>query len=402
MERTLLGTMVKSRSGYDLICSYLDFKNYSRPFQIVLDYVHKFYSRDGDATSIDQALFEEQLRTTVNNPKHLEEFLQMTQAAYGVEVSEPNVKAMVLEAKRKEMGEQVATAIVNGKDTTTLLEDYLAIINTLHLDDLDSATGGAEVYEDVDVKALLMDELDTKTGLNLYPKSIGDKIGPLRGGDHILLYARPECGKTASCLSFSGGFARQGARGLYFGNEDRLKRLMLRQISNLSGLTKQEIERDIDRALELAREAGYDNILFIEITPGTPELVEHFVDKYKPSWVIVDQVRNLFVKNASKVEQLEIAAKAMRDTAKRHNCVMISVTQAGESGNNKEVLEMGDIDYSNTGMQATADVMLGLGMSKNLEEQGLRCYSLPKNKLSGDHGSVIVRINPFISRVSSL
>lgn len=402
MERTILGTMLKSRSGYELIQSYLDFKNYSRPFQIVLDYINKFYARDAEATSIDQALFEEQLKTTVNNPKHLDEFLSMTAAAYSVEVSEPNVKAMVLEAKRKEMGEQVATSIVNGKDTTKQLEEYLAILNTLHLEDLDSATGEAEVFENVDLRTLLEEELDTRSGLMLYPKSLGDKVGPLRDGDHILVYAPPETGKTATCLSFSGGFCRQGGRGLYFGNEDRVKRLMLRQVSNLTGMTSSEIARDIDKAMTLANEAGYQNVVFIELSPGTPEQIDHYVEKYKPAWIIIDQLPNLRMKAETRVNQLESLGGAARNIGKKRRCVVISVSQAGDSGRDKEVLDMGDVYMSNTGLPAAMDVMIGIGKSKNLEEQGLICYSLPKNKLSGDHGSVIVRINPFISRVSSL
>lgn len=402
MEKTILGTMLKSRSGYDLINSYLDYKNYSRPFQIVLDYINKFYARDAYATCIDQALFEEQLRTTVNNPKHLDEFLAMVAGAYGVEVSEPNVKAMVLEAKRKELGEQVAASIVNGKDTTKQLEEYLAILNTISLDDLDQTTGEAEVFENIDLHTLLAEELDDSSGLFLYPKSLGDKVGPLRAGDHVMVYAPPEVGKTATALSFSGGFVRQGGRGLYFGNEDRIKRLMLRQVSNLTGLTSKEIATDIDGAMDAANAAGYQNVIFIEISPGTPEQIDHYVEKYKPQWVIVDQIPNLRMKAETRVNQLEAIAAAMRNIGKKRQCIMVSLAQASDSARNKEILDMGDVYMSNTGMPAAMDVMIGIGMSTNLEEQGLRCYSLPKNKLSGDHGSVIVRINPFISRVSSL
>ena len=402
MERTLLGTMLKSRTSYDLIKSYLDFKKYSRPFQILAEYVDKFYGRDEDVQSVDKGLFEEQLRTTVANPKHLEEFLGMTEAAYGVEVSEPNVKAMVLEAKRKEMGEQVATAIVNGKETVALLEDYLAIKNAIHLDDLDSANGEAVVFDGSDLKQLMTDELDTRSGLSLYPKSLGDRVGPLRGGDHLFVYAPPEVGKTASCISFSGGFCRQSANGIYFGNEDRVRRLMVRQVANLSGMTQAEISNDVDKALKIAGEAGYGHITFIELSPGSPEQIEHYIEKYRPRWAVVDQIPNLRMKAETRVNQLEAIAAAMRNIGKKYDCIMISVGQAGDSASGKEVLDMGDVYMSNTGMPAAMDVMIGIGMSKNLEEQGLRCYSLPKNKLSGDHGSVIVRINPFISRVSSL
>lgn len=324
----------------------------------------------------------------------------MTASAYTAELSEPNVKALVLEAKKKEVGEQVATAIVNGKDTVKLVEDYLAIINTLTLEEMEDSD--AEVYDNVDLTSIIAEELDNSTGLLLYPEAIGNKIGRLRGGDHILVFARPEAGKTATCLSFSGGFARQGAAGIYFGNEDRVRRLLLRQISNLTGLTTKQIREAPEDALARAKQAGMDNVIFISLSPGTPQQVEHYVEKYKPRWCIVDQVRNLFTKSESRTNQLEAVTYAMRNIGKKHDVIMLSVTQAGDSATDKEVLEMNDVDFSNTGMQAQVDVMIGIGMSKSLEEQGLRCLSLPKNKLEGDHGSVIVRIHPFISRISSL
>ena len=402
MERTILGTMLKSRSGYDLIQSYLDFKNYSRPFQIILDYINKFYSRDAEATSIDQALFEEQLKTTVNNPKHLDEFLSMVSAAYSVEISEPNVKAMVLEAKRKELGEQVATSIVNGKDNTKLVEEYLALLNMVHLDEVVSASGEAQVFENVNLHDILEEESDATVGLNIYPKALGDMIGPVRGGDHILIYAPPETGKTATCLSISGGFCRQGARGLYFGNEDRIKRLLLRQVSNLTGLTGQEIARDVDKAVAMANEAGFQNVIFIELSPGTLGQVDHYIEKYGPAWAIIDQLPNLEAEAETKVNKLEDLGRGSRNIGKKRDCVMIDVSQAGDSASYKEVLDQGDVYMSNTGLPAAMDVMIGIGKTKSLEEQGLICYSLPKNKLSGNHGSVIVKLNPFISRVSSL
>jgi hypothetical protein len=82
--------------------------------------------------------------------------------------------------------------------------------------------------------------------------------------------------------------------------------------------------------------------------------------------------------------------------------VVVSVTQAGDSANNKEILDMGDVDFSNTGIPAQADVMIGMGVTPALDQQGVRMLSLPKNKIGGDHSNFLVRINPFLSRVTSI
>ena len=63
---------------------------------------------------------------------------------------------------------------------------------------------------------------------------------------------------------------------------------------------------------------------------------------------------------------------------------------------------MGDVDFSNTGIPAQADVMVGIGMDASLEAEGLRTISLPKNKVSGIHDNFPVRITPQLSRITSV
>lgn len=400
METILLAASLRSRENYQLVVEYIDKKSYSRPFQIILGHIGTFYNRDQEADAVGVELLEEVIRNSSNNNKHVEEFLGVLSKANEADVSETNLRAVVLDAKRKELGEQLATAIVSDKDDTELLAAYVEAKEAATIDDLD--TTGVEVYEGGALEGVLEAELSGEGSLHLYPQNLGERVGKVGGGDHILIFARPETGKTALCMSISGGFARQGARGIYIGNEDRMKRLILRQVSNLTGLDKHQIADNPDRAYTQARSQGLDNITFLALSPGTPQQIEKYIKNYSPQWVIVDQVRNLFIKSESRTNQLEAAATAMRNIGKKYNCVMVSVTQAGDSADGKEILQLGDVDYSNTGMQATADVMIGMGMSANLEQQGLRMLSLCKNKLEGDHAVVAVRINPTITRITSV
>ena len=62
---------------------------------------------------------------------------------------------------------------------------------------------------------------------------------------------------------------------------------------------------------------------------------------------------------------------------------------------------MGDVDNSNTGIPAQADVMIGIGATSEDESQGRRVLSLPKNKRSGNHEYFAVNVDPQLSRVRS-
>src|SRR5690606_2030543 len=108
----------------------------------------------------------------------------------------------------------------------------------------------------------------------------------------------------------------QGKRVMHLINEDRAQDLYLRYVSCLSGKSKHEIRDSPKEAEEVARSRGLDNVIVINIKPGTPEQIKHLISKYQPDAVIVDQLRNLQVRAENRTTQLEKAATEMRNVAK--------------------------------------------------------------------------------------
>lgn len=401
MEKMLLAAGLKSRASFETIHGWITLKKYSRPFQIVWDMVVNYYHRDENAEFASPDVLIALITETVRNDKHQAQFIDMITEASGTDVSEVNVEQVVLEAKRTELGDELALALTNGTKHDELLVKYTELLEMTSLEEL--AEEGSDELDVNDLEYILDEESDGVGRLVLYPAAINDRLGGgVQGGHHIVVYARPETGKTALCISIAAGFARQGSRGLYFINEDRPQDIMLRLISNLTGWTRQQILGNKAEAIRLAVEAGLNNITIISMAPGTPKQIEGYVKKYNPAWIIIDQLRNVAVKSDSRVNQLEMAATFGRNIAKKYNMVVVSVTQAGDSANNKEILDMGDVDFSNTGIPAQADVMIGMGVTPALDQQGVRMISLPKNKIGGDHSNFLVRIQPFLSRVTSI
>jgi RecA-family ATPase len=158
---------------------------------------------------------------------------------------------------------------------------------------------------------------------------------------------------------------------------------------------------DPEGADALAREMGYDNLVLASLTPGTPKEIERLIIDHKPDVVVMDQLRNLLVGEENFTRSLERSAQIVRALGKKHNALVLSVTQAGDSASGKSILDMGDVDSSNTGIPAQADVMIGIGMSRDDELQGRRVLSLPKNKAGGNHDSFPVRVDLARSRVYS-
>lgn len=407
MEYPLLAASLRSRHDYELIRSYIDTKlsTYSKPFQVVMAKVGEYYKRDPDVQGVSVEVLTTQIAETIRNDKHVQLFSDFIGKAVTNVGSDINVRAAILLAKQQEVADQVAAVLVdkgaNSPDAAPLLEELTRLRALTSLEELEE--DGLESYHNIDLEQLVSVEYDPDNIIKLYPQSLSDRLdGGAKKGHHITVYGRPEVSKSATCINMNCGFARQGKRSLYFINEDRPQDIILRHVSNLSGLTKHQIQADPRKAQQLAESVGYENIMVVSCAPGTPKQIRDYIEKFQPDCVIVDQLRNLKVRADNRVNQLEQAATQIRNIAKEMNVLAVSVTQAGDSADGKAVLEMGDVDFSNTGIPAQADVMIGIGMDAQLEAEGLRVFSLPKNKISGRHENFPVRLIPQLSRVTSV
>lgn len=406
MEQPLLAASLRNRQDFDLIRGYIDMRasTYSKPFQIVMAKVGEYYKRDIDANNVAPDVLLAQINESIRNEKHVLRFTELITEALASTGSDINVKACVLMAKQQEVGDSLAQALATDSTSArvdTLLTELRELRAMTNLDELSEQ--GLDVYNNVDLAAMIAHEFDPTHLIKVYPASLNDRLeGGAKRGHHIVVYAPVECGKSTFCINANSGFARQGLKSLYFINEDRPEDIIIRHVSNLSGMTKREIHANPQRAQQLAMEAGFGNITVVNCSPGTPTQIEEAIEKYEPDVVIVDQLRNLKVKAESRVNQLEAAATAVRTIGKKTNVLMVSVTQAGDSATGKLILETGDVDFSNVGIPAQADLMVGIGMDAQFEAEGLRNFSLPKNKISGLHEHFPVRIVPQLSRMQSV
>ena len=401
MESHLLKAAMTSRESLYLILDYITAKSYTREFQILIEKIKEYYDKDDTADHVVKEVFLAGLEGTVQNKKHLETFTNIINEAEGVDTSTANLQELILQAKIKEVGDKLSIALVNGDKTVPeLLDRYRELSHYSTLDEL--AQAGVEILTSDDIDTVLDHAVNYEGCMTVYPRAFNERLeGRAAGGHHIIIFARPEMGKTAFNVTIACGFARQGLPGIYIINEDRVEDVYVRIISNLTGMTRQEIEKDPAKAKDLALQYGLNNIRLISMAPGTLQQVEAFADKYRPRWTIVDQLRNIDVNESNKTLQLEKAATGLRNIAKKYNLLMISSTQAGDSGEGKKLLTMGDVDYSNTGVAAQADVLVGVGGDITDVEEGRRIINISKNKLSGVHQNFPVKILPQLSRYIS-
>jgi len=311
-------------------------------------------------------------------------------------VSVNNIVSEFIAEKRHAISHDLAGHLLAGKECEGLMEEYQMLgVGKLQAEDEEVTAFTAPQYADI-VEAIAPENL-----IELYPAELNERIGggALRG-HHILVFARPETGKSLFMINMVRGFLEQELKVLYIGNEDNEKAMLPRVFYSVLDVTKEEyLELDEDEVNQGLNNAGIENFTFIHLEPGTFQQIRGLIGVYAPDVVIVDQIRNVETGGDGLTTSLERAGTEMRNIGNEFDVLAISITQAGESASGKLVLGLSDIDSSKTGLPAQLDLMIGIGITEDYDNRSKRMISLSKNKLNGNHAYFSVTVDEQKSRV---
>lgn len=396
-DAKLVAAALASREAYDRLAPHIVDSDFSPQGMFWWKLLGDWYARDRTAVSVDiPALADLGNARVASNPKTRDlvtGFLRDLPAA----VSPINAAVIALELKRHNAGLELAAAIASGdqKKQAKLLSVYheLSQATSLH-------SRRQVKYE----RATAVDKLFTKVGrdkrIPLAPSRINSRIdGGALPGHHIILFGRPEVGKSTFSINFAVGMAiKQNQRVLYVGNEDQIDILKARAVARATGLSSDEVEADQARAIALYHERGGEERLhFVQMFDGGPNDLRPIIEETRPTVIVLDQIRNLAGEADGMVAKLEENGQAFRRLLIEYMLIGLSITQAGGSAENKAWLQMTDMDNSKTGLPGTGDLILGMGADPTMVSRGQRALSFVKNKLSSSLESkegLLVDIDP--------
>ena len=289
-----------------------------------------------------------------------------------------------------------ATNIYNGGDAS-----FLTIKN--YVDEIENEVEDIEgsVTDDI---AELIKELDEDTQYTF--GDIPDLRRLVKGvgkGNLMIVFARPETGKTAfwvSLVANRNGFASQGAKVHALVNEEPAIRTQMRLISCWTGMTKEEISKDVSLATERWKEIK-SNVKIIDTVNWDLDQIDAYCDVHKPDIVVVDQLDKIGVRGnfARTDEKLRAIYTGAREVAKRHDCCIIAISQASAEAQGRAELTFDMMENSRTGKAAEADLIIGIGQQNVVDSEAvLRTLCVSKNKITGWHGRIDCEINPILSR----
>lgn len=239
-------------------------------------------------------------------------------------------------------------------------------------------------------------EEDSRARIPVAPSALNSYIGGgVLRGHNLTVYGRPDSGKSAFALHNASFWINSGYKVLYVANEEPAQDITRRLFSNLGNIDIKEL-RDKDTLAQAfdRYEEAYENWFLYHKAGVTADNIASMAARINPDAIIVDQLKNVSVSEDNRALQLDKLARQVRELGIETGSVTMSVTQAGESGQNKLVLDLGDVEWSNTGIPGAADLMIGIGVDPVYEGEGRRMISVPKNKVSGKHGAFPVWFDP--------
>ena len=370
-------------------------------FGSLFDTIQKAHDKYDADINIDELY---SLHTTVYNPaitraakEQLSELIEDIRETHepSKEIADDIVKIL----SERDVAQRIAveaTEIFNGKpaDFNTILSMIEKYKTGLPSEKLDAVTN--DVVE-------LLEQLNVVSKWQFNMTVLKDNVGGIGPGNLMIVFARPEIGKTAFWVSLCtkpNGFAEQGAKIHAFINEEPAVRTQMRAISCFTGYNKEQIIDDIDKVHEDWIKIK-DNIKMIDTVDWSLDDIDSHCEKHKPDIIVIDQLDKVNVKGtfARTDEKLRAVYTGAREIAKRRDCVVIAISQASADAHNRDHISFDMMENSKTGKAAEADLIIGIGnRTSNDPTNNMRVLNISKNKITGWHGDPSCIIDKYLSK----
>lgn len=399
-EQTILASAIADRSAYSAFQVHGLPKDLTPMGRFWMEKIKAYYGRDENADKADTKLLRE-IGLELAEDRNRETLAGYYDQLPVVGVSPHNVVAQILLLQRNNIGLEIANVLMNPDASPEKVKDMMDRWQELqHAYELGSV---GNKYLDFDS---LEQVYDPDTIVPLYPPALRSQLlgGGALPGHTVLIYGRPESGKSLLAIQMSAFAAFSGKRVLYCGNEEAVETLGMRVACNLARRSIKDFQHDSHAIRKMARKRGLDRVSVMEMAPGTFAEIETGIKDTNADLLVVDQLTGVDVGEQSDVRSMDKAARSFRALCKSERVVGIAVSQAGDRTEKHGQLPptwltMSDVYGSRTGIPAQMDLMLGIGYDEEMLDRDQRAISIPKNKLGGSHDPFLVTIDKLSSRV---
>lgn len=386
LEQDILYTL-STRDGYDEVYRYLVPSSLTERARVILEAIDSYYTNTTN-NHIDWSTFGAVVAATSTKLEEADQVaidcvlnvLDVRVEDGYVPIYKDVITKFVARHFAEKIGDKSYQLAASNKGDLTPIEDmmdrYAQRTNQLT---------SFEVLDTVDAISSMSDP--TRAGGFDWPLDYLDvAIGPVEKGDQVLLFGRPEAGKTSLAINVFNKWAEQRSEGTFilFNNEEKGSAITSRIVQVALGKTHRDLMGNPTRyAAEYKAWGGAKKILVITDPKMNVKKVERICRKHQPTAMVfnlIDKVKGF----DGEREDLRLRSVLQWSRALAHSYgPVLGIMQADGAAEGVKYLNMSMVYGSKTSVQGEGDVMIGLGRSLAAGEENNRFLSIVKNKLPG-------------------
>lgn len=342
--------------------------------------LHSNFECDLDFDIIREHLVSTKVNTTAKKLV-LDEVLARIEEvkSVNVEVTRKFIFNLARKRQRLDALNKLAQIIEKNEDTH---EEVINILSKLPQEEADDA----EI-----VGSDLKDLGEHYTAGGEFPFSVNalqDAIGGLGRGNLVVIFGRPEVGKSSLVAHEVAGYISKGLRVEYYANEEPGRKIML----NIRRAVTKETDDDIRKCVETGKDNKEwmkvkSNLIVRQIGDIEIDLIAARAKEDKPDIIILDQVDKMSLANKfnNTADRLKALYERTRVLAKTGNCLVINISQASADAEGKVEVTYSHLENSKTGKAGEADLIIGIGKYEVMSNDRVqtRTLTVSKNKING-------------------
>ena len=314
------------------------------------------------------------------------EFRILIRSIFDEDEPDPALTLDILNGMRvKEIARQVSSVsidIING--------EHQNFDRILELIENGNQIAGKEQVEALTTDIAELLQLSSPENLFQFRLStLQDKVLGAGRQNLIIIFGRPEVGKSSFTAHCVVGHLQQGLTVDYYANEEPTHKIQLNMVRSAMNMTDTELREGSDfTAWNDIRE----RIRVYDAVGLNMEDLQRRCAGTDADVIVLDQADKVDVSGNfdSPTEKIKERYVKIREVAKRNNKLLIAVSQASADAQNKRFPTFDMLENSKTGKAGEADMIIGVGHNPQIDAIDIRHICVSKNKINGWKGNITV------------